>query len=336
MTASEARRLQSRPARPCWVLALVVCLTNMSCWALAAPAAAQEFAASDWEPLEPAKSIDAAGPLDVIWQSIVGSGQQRPWTPLPIDTLLTEGWDEPWLSPPSGSGGAPRQGWVNAADGHFNRNFILDYVTTKHVVDGQDGQLGVFQFQSPLSRRLWISVDVPLVSILQTADGVPGKTSFGDLNLFPKVMLHETQDLSISAGLGVRFGTGDLATGSGQTRIFPQWQLWRDIGGGFVARGGLGVDVATNETMPPSALVSQAALGRFITPHNAAPLGDLAWSLAFVMRNNLGDPHTFVSLTPGIRTHLGHNIFFLAGYEIPLAGPLPFDDRLTFVLIQVF
>lgn len=320
----------------------------MICLALAGSASgqafdddAQDFSGAGPAGVEPAEQAfgsrafdDSA--LEVAWQSIVGSGNQRPWTPLSIHTLLSEGWDEVWIAPPSGLGGAPRQGFVNAADGHFNRNFILDYITTKHVVDGRDGQLGVFQFQSPLSRRLWISIDVPFVSILQTTTGVPGKTSFGDLNLFPKVMLHETQNVSISAGVGVRFGTGNLETGSGQTRIFPQSQIWRDIGRGFVLRGGLGVDAATNHSMPPSALVSELAIGRFITPHDAAPLGDLAWSLAAVMRNNLGAPHSFVSLTPGMRTHLGNNYFFLAGYEVSVVGPRPFDDRLTFQFIKVF
>jgi hypothetical protein len=318
------------------VLKLVVVLAMAVCLAAAASACAQDLFKPEVNQAADAGPGSTFPLLEVIRDSIMGTGHERPWTPLKMETLLSEGWDEPWIAPPSGSGGAPRQGWVNAADGHFNRNFIFDYVSTEHVVAGKDGQLAVVQFQSPLSRRLWISIDLPLVSRLQTSQGVPGKTSFGDLNLFPKVMLHETQDVSLSAGLGVRFGTGDLSTGTGQTRIFPQAQLWRDIGRGMVVRGGLGVDLATDETMPPSAVVSQLALGRFITPHNAAPLGDLAYSLAFVMRNNLGASHTFVSLTPGIRTYLGKNVFFLAGYEVPVAGPLPFENRLTFLLIKAF
>ena len=330
MAANEARHVHPHSKR------LRCGFVIVACWALATSAAAQEGDDGDWGLGEQVNAPNTARPFNVIWQSIVGSGQQRPWTPLVVGTLLSEGWDEPWVAPPSGTGGAPRQGWVNAADGHFNRNVILDYASTEHVVDGKNGQLGVFQFQSPLSRRLWISVDLPFVSILQTSNGVPGKTSFGDLNLFPKVMLHETQDLSVSAGLGIRFGTGDLATGAGQSRLFPQGQVWRDIGRGYVVRGGLGVDLATGTAMPPSAVVSQLALGRFITPHDAAPLGDLACSLALVMRNNLDAAHTFVSLTPGLRTHLGNNVFLLAGYEVPVVGPLPFENRLTFLLIKVF
>ena len=46
---------------------------------------------------------------------------------------LFRGWDEAWVSPPAGEGGAPRQGWLNASDGVFYRlgigtfNFAENY-----------------------------------------------------------------------------------------------------------------------------------------------------------------------------------------------------------------
>jgi hypothetical protein len=284
--------------------------------------------------------------FEVVRQSICGPRTDPQWTPLTIDTLFTKGWDEPWIKPPSGSGGAPRMGWVNAADGHFNRNFILDYLYTDRVPGTSSGSphsnqnLGIFQFQSPLSRRLWISLDLPFPANNQnqSINGVPGKSSFGSFNVSTRVMLHETQDLSVNAGLGVRTDVGDSAVGTGQTRLYPQGQFWKDIGSGFVVRGGFGADIATNPSLSPSATVSQLALGRFLTPHDAAPFGDLALSLGLVVRNTLGvaDPSSFVSLTPAIRTHLGRNYFLLAGWEVPVVGPVPFQERLTFQFIKGF
>ena len=44
---------------------------------------------------------------------------------MPIGTLFSEGWNEAWASPPTGGGGAPRQGWLNAFDGVFYRLVIF-------------------------------------------------------------------------------------------------------------------------------------------------------------------------------------------------------------------
>ena len=327
--------------RPVWLLAAVLGL-----FALPALVFGQELQLSETDAgaLVQKESSRPGGWFEVVRQSICGPGTDPPWTPLTIDTLFTKGWDEAWIKPPSGSGGAPRMGWVNAADGHFNRNFILDYLFTDRVPGTTSASphsnlnLGVFQFQSPLSRRLWISLDLPFPASSQSINGVPGKSSFGDFNVSTRVMLHETQDLSVNAGLGVRTDVGDPSTGVGQTRLYPQGQFWRDIGSGFVIRGGFGVDIATNPSLSPSATVSQLAVGRFLTPHDAAPFGDLALSLGLVVRNNLGgnDPSSFVSLTPAIRTHLGRNYFLLAGWEVPVVGPVPFQERLNFQFIKVY
>src|SRR5215470_11006490 len=56
-------------------------------------------------------------------ESITGDVYAEPsrWRPLTLDTFFTEGWDQAWASPINGSGGAPRQGWIGAADGVFYR-----------------------------------------------------------------------------------------------------------------------------------------------------------------------------------------------------------------------
>jgi len=339
MTTKKAARHSRRC--PAWLLAAIVGLCAVPSLLVGQELQMPE---SDTGSFVAKESLLPGRLFEVVQQSICGPATDPVWTPLTIDTLFSEGWDEAWISPPSGSGGAPRMGWVNAADGHFNRNFIMDYLYTDRVPGTTSASphsnlnLGVFQFQSPLSRRLWISLDVPFPATSQSVNGVPGKSSFGDFNVSTRVMLHETQDLSVNAGLGVRTDVGDPSTGTGQTRLYPQGQFWRDIGSGFVLRGGFGVDIATNPSLSPSATVSQLALGRFLTPHDAAPFGDLCLSLALVVRNNLGgnDPTSFVSLTPAIRTHLGRNYFLLAGWEVPVAGPVPFQERLTFQFIKVF
>ena len=56
-------------------------------------------------------------------ESLFGDPYSHPerWQPLSLGTFFTEGWDEAWISPPKGGGGAPRQSWLNAFNGVFYR-----------------------------------------------------------------------------------------------------------------------------------------------------------------------------------------------------------------------
>jgi hypothetical protein len=63
------------------------------------------------------------GVLQAAAESLTGDVYAEPsrWRPLSLETLFSEGWNQPWASPPTGAGGAPRQGWLDAADGVFYR-----------------------------------------------------------------------------------------------------------------------------------------------------------------------------------------------------------------------
>jgi hypothetical protein len=67
------------------------------------------------------------GLLDTITESICGKPDPDSWRPLPCSTLFSEGWLEPWVPSPNGSGGAPRQGWINAADGNLYRLWFFTF-----------------------------------------------------------------------------------------------------------------------------------------------------------------------------------------------------------------
>jgi hypothetical protein len=274
--------------------------------------------------------------FEVAYESICGPAD-GPWAPL---CCFSDGWREPWVKPPGrGPGGAPRQGWLNSFDGHFTREYHIGYFLSNGVGNGQDEHVGLFQFQTPLSRRVWVGVDVPFVVALTGGQGT-NQTDFGDISITPRVMLHETEGQSISAGLGFRIPTENRSTGGDQTSLFPHIQFWQDAGDGWTVRGGFGVEVPMNnrDADPDGILVSNLAIGRTITEHDATPFGDFAYYVSFNMRNTIADGNTstFVSATPGIRTHLGNNLFFLAGVEVPLTGPKPFDQRFLLLFVKGF
>ena len=278
-------------------------------------------------------------PGEVVALSIFANGEEEDWTPLRLSTLFTDGWDEPWLAPPADSDMPVRQGWVNSADGLFFRNLVGVYQNTEGLPARQDANLGLFQFQSPLSRRLWISINVPFVTTLSDDGGPYKAAAFGDFSLTPRVMLKETRRFSLIAGLGVQTPTGSLSTGGGLARLNPNVQFWTDIGRRFSARGGIGVDVPLNQfEVLPTNLATNIAVGQTVTGHDVLLIGDFQYYLSANLRNNLGSGpgHAFFSLTPGFRTHLGGEYFLAGGYEIPLTGPQPYGNRLTFFFVKGF
>jgi hypothetical protein len=74
--------------------------------------------------------------------------------------LLTEGWNEAWVPSPNGSGGAPRQGWIDAADGNFCRLWFFtlaqgfNFREPRNEPSVGNAYLGASTLYTPLSRRL--------------------------------------------------------------------------------------------------------------------------------------------------------------------------------------
>ncbi len=274
-------------------------------------------------------------PREVVRESIFGSGTDEPFTPLLLRTLFTDGWDDPWIAPPSDSGMPVRQGWVNAPDGLFFRNLVWTYQNTADIPGDRTANLGLFQFQSPLSRRLWITLDIPYVTTLSA----PNAASFGDLNLGTRVMLRETRRLSIIGGLGTRMPTGQLSTFTGLARLNPNLQFWAHLSGRWSMRGGAGVDVPLNNfDLLPTNFLTNLAIGETVTGHDVRILGDFQYYLTATLRSNLSSESvpTYFSLTPGFRTHLGGEYYLAGGIEVPLTQPHPFGERFTVFLVKGF
>jgi len=63
-------------------------------------------------------------------------------------------WIEEVASPPAGGGGAPRQGWLDAADGVFFRLAIGTF-TYKHGTSGNGDVYSVQELRSWLDQTGW-------------------------------------------------------------------------------------------------------------------------------------------------------------------------------------
>lgn len=296
-------------------------------------------AAGTSSPVQTAGARRSYGPLEVVKESIFGDGKDEPFTPLLLRDLFTDGWDVPWIAPPEDSDMPRRQGWANAPDGLFFRNLVWTYQNTSEIPGDRNANLGLFQFQSPLSRRLWMTLDVPYVTTLSGTTGASSAASFGDLNIGTRVMLRETRRLSIIAGLGTRTPTGNLSTGTGLARLDPNLQFWADLGRRWSMRGGIGPDIPLNYfDLLPTNLLTNVAVGQTITGHDVKIFGDFQYYLVANLRNNLSSVSvpTFFSLTPGFRTHLGGEYFLAGGLEIPLTHPQPYGERFIIFFVKGF
>jgi hypothetical protein len=236
---------------------------------------------------------------------------------------------------PNGSGGAPRQGWINAADGNFYRLWFLTFSGTFNQDSKSNGYLGAFTLYTPLSRRLLLITNIPVVqrnnvgSGLPIASGTSGlststsarrhQTTFGDVTVTPRVMLHETQDFSLTSEVAMTVPTGNQPH-AGKTALTPALAFWNNFAGRWVVRGAVG-DLIPLGGGGHDTLISQLALGCTLTDHDVPLFGDFTLYVSTVVDTPLSQgQRTSVTLTPGMRTHLGRDWYFLAGLVTPLTS----------------
>jgi hypothetical protein len=273
------------------------------------------------------------GPLEVVGLSIFGKANCQSFTPLYISNFL-EGWMDPWVPAPTGSGGAARGTWVNAPNGFLSREIDPAYTHIDAAHHNRDANIGSVTSFTPLNRRMEIGVEVPYVVSLQANQDHPSATGVGDFTVIPRLMLHEDQDLGIATGLAVRIPFGRLKTGNNISSLTPFVALWADLGEGWQFRGGTSIEVPTNNTLVPDAIwLSTFALGKTLTCKDLRLIGELTPYLAMNFRQDLGtENHSRILVTSGIRTYIAWNTYFVGAFEVPLTGPLPFTDRFTFLV----
>jgi hypothetical protein len=266
----------------------------------------------------------AMGPLGLIAESVFGNAND-PWRPLPLRTFFSEGWFEPWNYPPASSGGAPRQGWINGLNGVFFRLFVFDFTYENDLHKNGNGYLGTYTIFVPVSRRFQVRLDVPFIESNKGGRSDSYHGNFGDLVVSSRFLLSESQDLSQVFATVIRTPTGAAENGNPQTTLTPQYEFWYGgLPAGWVVRGGTGVTVPVTNAGARTTANYDLALGKYWTPHDAAPFGDFVTYLAVDGSSTLDDRgrrHSFLSLTPGLRTHLGDDWYFLFGVDVPVTGP---------------
>lgn len=298
--------------------------------------------------------------LEVAGASLLGPLRPEEWRPLGVDTLFTEGWDEVYApAPDPGMDGAPRQTWINSADGAFYRLFVFSFAYARGLPGGGNAYNGEFFLFTPLSRRFELGWFVPFVTSSPNAStpfSSANLTDFGDLTIAPRILLAEDRRYSITSNLFIRLPTGDARNGNGSASLSPDLEFWANLSRRWIVRGGLGVTIPTNYS-PESAALQRAnpwtgfnaspspftsfdarlAVGQHIRPPEAPIFKNFVYYVSANLHTELsGGNSTYFSLTPGFRFGLGREWFVLGGLEVPFVGPLPFETQTIFQVIKNF
>lgn len=283
---------------------------------------------------------------ETITESLTGDVYSDPskWQELSYGDLFTKGWDRPWASPPTGGGGAPRHGWLNAYEGVFYRLGIA-VLGWQHdlagVSDGTTGSLTVF---TPLNQRFELQTDIPMVVSNRRAAGLEVENHFGDFQITPRIMLSESRNLTQTFNITFRTPTGvNSNLGTNIAAVTPNYQFWANWWRGLVVRGGTGFFIPYAGGLQASGARSlfnaNLAVGYYFTPHDFTPIGDMVWYVSTNLSqtlDNRGPSRTVVTLAPGFRTHLGMNWYLLGAVEVPVTRPEPFDYQVLGGLMKVF
>ena len=216
-----------------------------------------EAEANEPAPAPSASRISTSGPLDTAIKSLFGEALTSDWTPLSFSTLFTEGWDQPFVFSPASDSGAFRQEWINAANGVFYRQWVLDYNYRDRTTGFRNRDIGTLSIFAPLSRRLELNISIPFADYHPVSGpssegrAKPGyfyRTTVDDLTITPQVMLSESKNTSIMSVLAIRTPTASLSAGNGGTSLGPQIQFWQGLPNRWVVRGGAGPTVPLTST----------------------------------------------------------------------------------------
>jgi hypothetical protein len=284
------------------------------------------------------------GVFGAIGKSLTGDvyGDPSKWRELSLSNFFTEGWDQAWVSPPAGGGGAPRQGWLNSFDGVFYRLGVATYGYAHNFLDNGNQNSGLLQFYLPFNERFEFRVDIPAAVSNRGASGTEYETNFGDLVIVPRFLLSETRDVTQSFNVAFRMPTGSTFNTNGVAAITPTYEFWANWWQGLVLRGGVGFFVpyghqSIDVVGARAAFIANLAAGYYFTPHSATPFGDFVFYLSANLEQTMVSPiKNTVSLTPGIRTHLGRDWYLLMGVAVPVTHSKAFDYQVLGALMKVF
>ena len=278
-----------------------------------------------------------------------------------------EGWLTPWKPYVEDEIRAPRVPLLRITPAFFKREVRFNYI---YVDDEHQGEADVNEWGSalelPLTLRIKIDIEPKVLHVDTEEHGE--NAGFGDTKLALRAMLLESETFSLSTGSVINVPTGDedRELGEGITTVGQQLAYWMDLGHRMSIHSFLGVDVPIGGNHREDAdldFLYGVALSKTITIkenpfiHGITPFIELNGHKGFGLDKSEGEAvvegeHAaedeseheaegigekyMVDILPGVRFDLPHELYVLAGFEIPLNSSEEFDKRVWFSIIKDF
>ncbi|MFM8331497.1 MAG: hypothetical protein ACKN9T_07395 [Candidatus Methylumidiphilus sp.] len=296
--------------------------------------------------MEPPPAAESLGFIGAAVASVTGDvyGDPSRWQALSFQDLFRTGWDQAWVSPPTGAGGAPRHGWNNANDGVFYRLSVASFGWQHGPANNTDGYTGTLTSYTPLSQRLEIRTDISLASSRGPNGHSDTQTNFGDFVFTPRILLSESRAQTQSLDIAFRTPTGNSFNGNSVAAINPQYNFWTNYWKGLVVCGGLGFSIPYGGEIAKagarSTFNTNLDVGYYLTPHDAAPFGDLVFYVTNTLIQAIDtrgpSSTTTFSIGPGFRSHLGDNWYLLGAVDFAVTKPEPYDYQVFGGIMKVY
>lgn len=254
-----------------------------------------------------------------------------------------EGWLTPWQHYEKTKDHAPRVPLLRITPAFFQREIRFNYI---YIDDEHHGEADVNEFafalELPLTLRFKIDIESEVLHVNTVEDS--DNVGFGDTRLALRAMLFENNTVSLSTGSVINIPSGDADRGLGEeiTALGQQLACWIDLGHRISLHTFLGVDVPTGGNDKDDAdmdFLYGAAVSKTFTIHENHVLHGITPFLEINGHRGFGldeEKQYFTDILPGVRFDLSHELYVLAGYELPLNGPEEFDERVWFSVIKDF
>jgi hypothetical protein len=308
-------------------------------------------------PQAPVYSPTGLPPLEVIRRSLTDSiyepADQARWTPLPLATFFTEGWDQPFVLPTTGgggfkgSGGSPRFGWFNDFGGTNYRAWFFELFYANNVLGSHyrsNGNLYLLDWTIfvPFNRRFEIEFDWTTIISNKGGSNDTYHGNIGDITVTPRFQLSETKNLGTMFLTGIRLPTGAHDNGSGVANLQPRFAYWWNFWGNWVCRGNIGATVPTNHgpTSGYTSFNNFLGIGYYLKGRDDALLHNAqVFMVTEVDATTTGTPRreSFFSLLPGFLTQVGPKLnFAYACIEVPMVGPKAYTYQMIWAYVRAF
>ncbi len=260
---------------------------------------------------------------------------------LTLANFFTDGWDQAWSKRPN-PGGAPDLALLRVQTNFLARDFRLDFFSQQALNSTKTQTINLFDgsFSYSLNRRFMIQATSYyewLNSRVANDVEAPSEALGGRLQLIDVP--------GTSYALNLKFISPTKTLGNDLTTATYSLAGWEDLTPYGLKKVGLYFDLAGDNYVGPHVIGAKetdtaydVSLAKTWT-EPASALQNLTTFVEIFGTTDLGGSYsgkTVVTLTPGFRTSLGHSQILMAGVDLPVSHPRPYNWALRVTYIITF